>query len=241
MNTLFNKLLFLSLIIFSSLVMQAQTGSYISFTQKTEVLENKKKATSEVEVYFDNSKRTITKHFYSPKEFMSVTNPLGEVKTYFPSTNEVNYQQMQELASVRNLIYYFANNLTDHLGLADEGFTLVSNTYEGSYYVTLWKAPPLLKGIDTVKMAFENGVPVYSEYTSTDGKTLKKIFYTNYNDYTSFRLPAKIIEIAYLPNGDSTVNRTIFSNVKVSSIPESEYFNFKIPDDAKPIVPAKTK
>lgn len=223
------------LILFYSTRLFAQPGNYISFTQKSDILENHKKMSSEIDVYFDNDKRIITKHFYSPKEFLSITNSLGEMKIYYPSTNEVSYQQIQSMASVRNLIYYFVNNLTDQLGLADEGFTLISNSYEDSYYVTFWKAPASLKGIDKVKMVFENGFPIYSEYLSIDEKVEKKIYYTNYNDFPTFRLPSKIIEISYMPNGDSTVNRTLFSNVKVASTPDNSYFKFKIPENAKPL------
>jgi hypothetical protein len=215
--------------------LSAQSVSYVSLKQHTEVLENGKKIANEVDLFFDNNRHTITKYYHSVPEFVMVINSLGEIKTYYPASNEVGYKQINELSSKRNLIYYFANNLTDHLGLADEGFNLSSNTYENQFYVTLWKAPSILKGIETVKMVFENGLPVYSEYQANKKKILKKIYYTNYKDFTRFRLPLKIIEISYLPSGDSIINRTLFSNVKVSSSADDKFFNFKIPDNAKPL------
>jgi hypothetical protein len=145
------------------------------------------------------------------------------------------------MSSKRNLIYYFANNLTDHLGLADEGFSLISNTFEDRYYVTLWKAPSILGGIETVKMVFDNGFPIYSEYKANKEKILKKIYYLSYNDFARFRLPSKIIEISYLPKGDSIISRTAFSDVKVSSTADNSYFNFKIPEDAKPLNGGESK
>lgn len=213
----------------------AQQGSYISLKQKSEILENKKKISNEVDLFFDNNKKTITKLYHSSTEFVMVINALGEIKTYYPAINEVSYKQITELSSKRNLIYYFANNMTDNLGLVDEGFSLTSNTYENQFYVTLWKSPTFLKGIETVKMVFDNGLPVYSEYQANKNKILKKIYYTNYKDFTQFRLPLKIIEISYMPSGDSIVNRTIFSDVKISTSADSKYFNFKIPDNAKPV------
>jgi hypothetical protein len=213
----------------------AQPGTYISLKQKTDVIENSKKITNEVDLYFDNNKKVITKNYHSLKSFVMISNALGEIKTYYPGTNEVAYNQVKELSSQRNLIYFFANNLTDNLGLADEGFSLSSNTFEDQYNVTIWKAPLTLKGIDKVKMVFENRLPVYSEYQSNISKVLKKIYYTNYKDFDQFRLPLKIIEISYLPSGDSIVTRTIFSNVKATSTADDEYFNFKIPENAKPL------
>ena len=218
-----------------SIALYAQQGSYISLKQRTEILENNKKIGNEVDLFFDNNKLILTKHYHSPSEFILVSNSLGEIKTFYPVSNEVSFKQIAELSSKRNLIYYFANNLINDLGLVDEGFILSSNSYENQFYVTLWKAPSILKGIQSVKMVFENGLPVFSEYKGNKNEILKKIYYTNYKDFTQFRLPQKIIEISYLPSGDSIINRTLFSNVTVSAKAESKYFNFKIPENAKPV------
>ncbi len=241
MNFLLHRIIQLLglLMVYTSL--NAQSGSYISLKQQTEILENKKKVTNELDLFFDKNKQTITKYYHTSPEFVMVINPLGEIKTYYPESNKVEYKHIPELSSTRNLIYYFANNLTDHLGLADEGFSLSSNIYEDQFYVTLWKAPSILTSIETVKMVFENGLPIYSEYQSSKKKILKKIYYTNYKDFIQFRLPQKIIEISYTPTGDSILNRTLFSEVKVSSSADNKYFNFKIPDNAKPFEVAKNK
>jgi hypothetical protein len=164
-----------------------------------------------------------------------VVNSLGEIKTYYPEKNQVDFKQISGLSSKRNLIYYFVNNLTDHLGLADEGFNLESTAFEDQYYVTNWKPPSVLSELDNVKMVFEDGFPVYSEYVINKKKILKKIYYTNYKDFKSFRLPMKIIEISYKPSGDSIISRTVFSDVNVSSVAGNSYFNFKIPENAKPV------
>jgi hypothetical protein len=219
----------------------AQQRNYISLNQQTEILENKKKIGNNVDLFLDNNKLVLTKYYHSPSEFIMVSNSLGEIKTYYPASNEVAYKQIAELSSKRNLIYYFANNLTSDLGLVDEGFVLSSNTYENQYNVTLWKAPNILKGIEAVKMVFEDGLPVFSEYQGNKKEILKKIYYTNYQDYSQFRIPLKIIEINYMPSGDSIINRTLFTNVKVSTKPESNYFNFKIPENAKAISTIKER
>jgi hypothetical protein len=219
----------------------AQTGSYISLTQHTEVLENKKKITNDVDLYFDNSKLILTKYYHSSPNFVMVVNSLGEIKNYYPGTNEVDYKQVSELSSKRNLIYYFANNLTEELGLAADGFSLSSSAYENQYYVTYWKAPSILKGIESVKMVYDNGLPIYSEYLANKKKAIKKTYYTNYKDFRQFRLPLKIIEINYLPSGDSVINRTQFSNIKITSSADNQYFNFKIPENARPFSNNKAK
>jgi len=219
----------------------AQSGNYISLKQQTEILENKNKLTSEIDLFYDNDKQIITKYYHSHPDYLMVVNALGEIKTYYPTKNEVDYKQISEMSSKKSLIYYFANNFTEHLGLADEGFSLISNSFEDQYYVTLWKAPSILSGIETVKMVFDNRFPIYSEYKTNKEKILRKVYYTNYNDFKRFRLPSKIIEISYLPSGDSIISRTVFSDVKVSSTADNSYFNFKIPENAKPLNAAESK
>lgn len=241
MNTILQyTFLFFQILVFST-SLTAQSKNYISLKQHTNILENKNKLTNEIDLFFDNDKLTMTKYYHSSPDYIMVVNALGEIKTYYPSKNEVVYNQISEMSSKRNLIYYFANNLTDHLGLADEGFSLISNTFEDNFYVTLWKAPSIMRGINTVKMVFDNGFPIYSEYKTNKETILKKIYYLAYSDFERFKLPSKIIEISYLPSGDSIINRTVFSDVKVTSTTDNSYFNFKIPENAKPLNPGKSK
>lgn len=241
MNNVLRQIFLLLPILLPGVALKAQTGGYISVKQHTEVLEKNNKLGTNVDWFLDNNKQTLTKYYHASPDFIMVTNSLGEIKTYYPSRNEVDYKQISEMSSKQNLIYYFANNLTDNLGLADEGFTLVSNTFEDQYYVTVWKAPSILNGIETVKMVFDSGFPVYSEYKANKKKILKKIYYTDYKDFERFRLPLKVIEISYRAPGDSIISRTVFSDVKVSSTADNSYFNFKIPENAKPIKVAESK
>ena len=235
MKSEFKQILLLLPIIFIYLPSYAQSDSYISIKQKTDVLVNKNKLTTEIDLFIDNNKKIITKYYHASSDFIMIVNSLGEIKTYYPEKNEVDFKQVSELSSKKNLIYYFVNNLTDHLGLADEGFNLESTTFEDQYYVTNWRPPSILSELANVKMVFENGFPVYSEYVANKEKILKKIYYTNYKDFERFRLPMKIIEISYKPSGDSIISRTIFSDVNVSSVANNSYFNFKIPENAKPV------
>ena len=83
----------------------AQQGNYISLKQQTEILENKKKISNVVDLYFDKNKQMLTKYYHTSPEFIMVVNSLGEIKNYYPGTNQVDYKQISELSSKRNLIY----------------------------------------------------------------------------------------------------------------------------------------
>lgn len=226
------KLLLFLLITFTA---NAQYDRFVSLTQQSEILENRKKSTSTIELFYDRQRLLLTKHYIVPDEMLTITNQLGELSIYYPKRNEVLYRQAVAYESKRSLLYYFTNNLTDHLGLADEGFTLTNRKYEGNLLLTEWTAPETMQLISSVKMVFEGANPIYAEYLTSKGKTTKKIFYTHYTDFNSFRMPLRITEITYRDQGDSIINRTIFTDVQVSHEAHSDYFNFKIPENAKPL------
>ncbi|MGF7138027.1 hypothetical protein [Roseimarinus sediminis] len=229
------KLLNLLLFLMIAGTANAQHDRYVSLQQQTEVLENRKKSTSTIELYYDRQRLLLTKYYSAPDEMLSIANQLGELTLYYPARNEVLYRQAEGYTSKRSLLFYFTNNLTDDLGLADEGFTLTSRNYEGNLLVTEWTAPESMQLISRVKMVFEGANPVYAEYLTAKGQTTKKIYYSRYADFNSFRMPMRITEITYREKGDSIINRTLFSNVQLSDEAHSEYFNFKIPENAKPL------
>lgn len=233
MNKIFQIVIILLLIVIISA--QDIKGQYISLKQKTELVEHGKKISSSMELFFDKGKMTIAKIITSPDLIYIFTNRLGETKIYYPETNQVSYMQSDGMSSKNEMIYYFAHNLTDQLGLAEEGFTLASRSYDNQYLVTVWSAPATMDLIDRVKMVFDGPNPIYAEYISRKEKIIKKIYYSQYSDYVSFRLPLRITEIAFPESGDSTIKRTIFSELEVLPSPHSEFFDFKIPDNAEPI------
>jgi hypothetical protein len=210
-----------------------QTGDKVSVTQEIQVLSKGSKSIFKCDIYYNKEKDAIVTHHYYPVEFIKMSNRLGESKIYFPSTNSVTIQQSQSLSTTNELLYYFVNNRISDLGLAKEGFKLVRTSHEEDLIVTLWQAPPTLKIINQIKIVFKEMLPIYAEYISTTGEIMKKIYYSRYSDFKTFMLPMRITEISFENKTDSTIKRSVFSNVMTSDFPVNNYFDFKIPDDAK--------
>lgn len=181
---------------------------------------------------YDGSTGSITCHYTSPTEFYKTINTKGETTIYFPKRNEVSFSQNSQYGSDSELLYYFVNNFTQNLGLEKEGFIRNEAKTEGKYYITTWLAPPGVKPVHTVKLVFENFLPIYAEYQDLSGKALKKIYYYEYHHANYFSLPKKITEISYSSENDSTVKRTSFSNIQTGMYLEDARFNFQIPEDA---------
>jgi hypothetical protein len=222
------------LILFTALPeLFSQGNDLVSVTQETQVLSKGSKSIFKCDIYYNKEKDAIVTHHYYPAEFVKLSNRLGEMKIYFPGTNTVKIQQDQSLSATNELLYYFVNNKQTDLGLSKEGFKLVSSTREEGMMVTIWQAPVSLKVIDHIKIVFNEMLPVYAEYLGLDGAIKKKIYYGNYADYKSFRMPLRITEISFESKSDSTIRLSVFSNVRTKDFPENNYFNFKIPDDAR--------
>ena len=231
-----NKVKFVAAIfsvILTGLNLMAQTKDCVSVTQETQSLMKGSKSIFKCDIYYNKEKDAVVTHHYYPAEFVKISNRSGELKIYFPATNTVTLQQNQSYSTTNELLYYFVNNKTTDLGLAKEGFKLIKTGSEEGLMVTTWQAPSTLKVIIKIKIVFKDMLPVYAEYLSVNGSIMKKIYYSNYADFTTFRMPLRITEISFETKADSTISLSVFSNVRTKDFPENNYFNFKIPDDAK--------
>ncbi len=232
-----NRIKVLSAVVSVFLLLQlslfSQVKECVSVSQETRILSRGSKSIFKCDIYYDKEKDAVVTHHYYPAEFVKISNRFGEMKIYFPETNSVTFQQSQSLSTTNELLYYFINNKLTDLGLSKEGVTLVNTSREEGMMVTIWQAPASLKAINQIKIVFKEMLPVYSEYLGLKGEMIKKIYYSRYSDFKSFRMPLRITEISYESKTDSTIRLSVFSNVRTNDFPDNNYFNFKIPDDAK--------
>jgi hypothetical protein len=217
----------------TGLNVMAQTKDCVSVTQETQTLQKGLKSIFKCDIYYNKEKDAVVTHHNYPAEFVKMSNRSGEMKIYFPATNTVTVQQNESYSTTNELLYYFVNNKTTDLGLAKEGFKLINTGTEEGLMVTIWQAPGSLKAINKIKIVFKDMLPVYAEYIALNGTIMKKIFYSNYTDLQTFRMPLRITEISFETKTDSTIRLSVFSDVRTKDFPENNYFNFQIPDDAK--------
>ncbi len=211
----------------------AQSKDRVSVTQETRILSSGSKSIFKCDIYYNKEKDVVITHHYYPAEFVKMSNRLGELKIYFPGNNTVTLQQNEALSTTNELLYYFVNNKMADLGLSKEGFKLINTTREEGMMITIWQAPSSLTVIAQIKIVFKDMVPIYAEYLGLDGGIKKKIYYGNYSDFKIFSLPLRITEINFVSKTDSIIRLSVFSNVRTSGFPDNNYFDFKIPDDAK--------
>jgi hypothetical protein len=228
-----HSLVIVFIFLFHTLNLHSQDSKLVSVSQETQVLTKGSKSIFKCEIFYNKENDAVVTHHFYPVEFVKIANRFGEVKIYFPETNSVTVKQDKSLSTTNELYYYFINNKITDLGLSKEGFSLISTSREEGLIVTTWQAPPSLKTVYQVKIVFSEGYPVFSEYHSLDGSILKKIYYSRYTDFKTFRMPLRITEISFNNKSDSTISLSVFSNIRTSDFPADSYFNFKIPDDAK--------
>jgi len=211
----------------------SQDKGLVRVSQETQVLSKGVKSVFKCDIYYNKEKDAVVTHHFYPTEFVKMSNRFGEMKIYFPSTNSVSIQENISLSTTNELLYYFINNKLTDLGLAKEGFRLVKSSREEDMMVTIWQAPPTLKVINQIKIVFKDMLPIYAEYLGLDGQIKKKIYYSRYSDFKTFRMPLRITEISFESKTDSTIRLSVFSNILTGDFPAENYFNFKIPEDAK--------
>jgi hypothetical protein len=208
----------------------------LSVRMESKRLFNGKVAIVKADLFFKYTEGLLLMHYFYPTDYLFITNNKGEVKMYFPDKNEVVSQQNQIFASDNDALYFFLSNQVNDLGLKDMGYSVMATHFEEGITVTDWLPPSWQLGkISKVELAHENYLPIYTAYYNEKNKAIRKVYFSNYSMSNAAALPQRITEIEYLPNGDSIISRKIYSDIKFDLNASSEYFDFKIPDDAKPI------
>ena len=65
---------------------------------------------------------------------------------------------------------------------------------------------------------------------------IQKTYYTNYQDVLYTKMPFTITEINYRAEGDSSISRKTYSNLKLNGNVTDYWLNYKIPENAEVIV-----
>ena len=208
----------------------------ISVRMESKRLYNGKVTIIRADVFYKYTEGTLIMHYTYPTDYMFITNSKGEVKIYFPDKNEVLSQQNQLFASDNDALYYFLSNQVNDLGLKEMGYTIKGTRFEEGITITEWMPPNLQLGrLSKVEMAQENYLPIYTAYFNEKNKAIRKVYFSDYNISSAAALPKRITEIEYLANGDSIISRKVYSDIKFDLSASSEYFDFKIPANAKAI------
>lgn len=189
------------------------------------------------DVYYHYDEGKMIVHYTYPQEYIFMTNALGEVTFYYPESNQVMLQQNSMFSSENDALYFFLANKTESLGLREGGFELADTRVEDNNVITTWK--PIRKAdlnkISKVVLVHENHLPIYAAYFNSNNQVAKKIYYSDYLALSMAMLPKRITEIEYMANGDSIISKKEYGNIKTGFEAQSQYFDFKVPSDAKRI------
>lgn len=205
----------------------------ISATITSKQVQSGKSVMVKGEVFYSHNGNLVT-NFTFPRPYVVLSNKLGEVKIYDPANNTVmQYQNFLFSTQTSQFYYFFSGKIAD-MGLGDIGYVQEKTYPENNLVVSLWrlKTPDRKALIQKVKLVYDGQKPVYMHYENAQGKLIRKIFYYNYTQIESNSFPYTTTEIIY-GEGDSTVTKTTFSDFKVNQQATSQYFNFRIPANAK--------
>lgn len=205
----------------------------LSATMVSKQVQGGKSVTIKGEIYYTHDGNMIT-NFTFPKMYVVVSNRLGEIKLYDPANNTVLQYQNFLFSTQSSQFYYFLSGKIADMGLSDVGYVQEKTYPENSKLVSVWKlkTPDKKSLIQRVKLVYQGQKPVYMHYEDGAGKILRKVFYYNYTQIESNSFPNTTTEIVY-DGGDSTVTKTTFSEFKFNQQANSQYFNFRIPSNAK--------
>ena len=187
---------------------------------------------------FCASSGRLVQVFESPYLYYTVTNPDGEFKIYIPGTNEVYSERKEDFSDKDNLLYLFMSGHGDDLGLGLYGYRLSSTTREeGGLLKRTYLPSAPGKGVAKVELVQENYLPIYLAYYNDKGAVVSKTYLSSYNRFSNLMLPLRVTSVQFTSKKDSTLVRTVYSDVVVDG--QDPMFDFKVPADAKPVKSSK--
>lgn len=205
----------------------------ISADVEVKTLTGKNVTTVTKSVYCSNNGRLVI-CFHTPMEYVMETDIMGECQFFFPRTNEVYVDNSRTISSTDELLSIFLAGRMDDLGLSLSGYTLerTESLEDGmmkkSYKTKREGFPPRAQIVYNSEY-----LPIYSEALTEDGHISVKVYYSNYKMVGYSPFPFRSTEIIYNSSKDSTIVRTIYSNLVLDGT--DSMFDFKVPEDAKPM------
>lgn len=180
-------------------------------------------------VYCANNGRLVV-HFHTPDEFYVTMNQLGEARMYNPRTKESEVDNESGVSAREELLYLFMTGRSNDLGLAQDGYKLTSTVNEDGFLKKIFTSATD-GNLPKVEVVYQNYLPIYMAYLDVNGKAVNKTYLSNYTRFGRFTFPCRVTNITYPTAKDSSVVRTIYSNVKVDV--DDPMFDFDIPSVSK--------
>ena len=205
----------------------------VSAGMEVKTLYGGKVTTVASKVYCASSGRLV-QVFESPDHYYTITNPDGEFKVYYPGTNEVYSERKEDFSDRDNVLYLFLSGRGDDMGLGLYGYKLTGTVREDGGIVKRTYVPSAKgKGVAKVELVPENYLPISLAYYNDGGAVVSKVYLSSYSRQGNIMLPLRVTSVQYTSKKDSTLVRTIYSDVKVDG--QDPMFDFQVPAGAKPV------
>ncbi|MBP3270277.1 MAG: hypothetical protein J6L98_06305 [Bacteroidales bacterium] len=225
------KLLITAFILISIPNLMAQRR--VSAGVEVKTLYGGKVTTVASKVYCTSSGRLV-QVFDSPYLYYTITNPNGELTIYIPGTNEVYSERKEDFSDRDDVLYLFLSGRGDDMGLGLYGYKLSGTTREEGGLVKRTYVPSSPgKGVSKVELVQENYLPIYLAYYNSGGAVVSRVYLSSYNRFGNLMLPLRVTSVQYTSKKDSTLVRTLYSDVKIDG--QDPMFDFQVPSGAKPV------
>lgn len=199
------------------------------------------KSTTQKSQLFCTSTGDIIQVYEGNPGYYALTNLQGEFRAYFPASNEVYTDRKDDYSTKDDVFYLFLSGKSDDMGLASYGYRLSGSVMEDGLLKRTYvpDKASAAKGVSKVEIVLENYLPIYIGYYNDKGALVSKTYLSSFARYKNVMLPCRITSIAYTAKKDSTITRTLYSNIRVDG--NESMFRFRIPENARTLKAPKTQ
>jgi hypothetical protein len=230
-NNLFFVLLFISIL--SAVTTPGQSIKKLTANVETQQVSNGYSSELKATLFY-TANGNLVSHITYPREYIMMVDNIGEMKIYDPVKNTVTLLQNFLFSTSSMQLHYFLDGLTNDLGLKQAGYNIENVKFENNLSITTWKSNNETDNnpVSEATLVKRNDTLIYMDYRNRQGMIIRKLFFYHYTSLDDVLFPRTITEILYHGN-DSTVTRTEYTSFLLNDKATGNYFNYKIPLNAK--------
>lgn len=221
----------LFLVILLLLPCAASAQVRLSIDEKSVQVSDGKRMTSERSLYLHPDGKLVSVQ-YKPSYLISLSNNLGEMRSYNPKTNEVMVINDKGMASEQEMVVMFASGRYVDMSLPQQGYRQSAIRNEDGMIIKTFVPTNNTVAIAKVELVLQNQLPICMLYYNTKNECIRKVYYSQY-EYGRIPMPMRITEIDYPSKTDSIVRLSTYTNLLIGNDAKSEMFDWQIPSDAK--------
>jgi hypothetical protein len=182
-------------------------------------------------IYYDNvTGKLVSDVWFPEKETYVMINDM----LYIIKDNKLFNISKNPSPPETTIFALVLKNAIQYYGLENSGYKLTDVEEDGGLVISTWMPPDNFKEVvGKILIANQNGLIKGIIFYNTENKIVSKQFFEDYQNISGIMFPTKMVHFFYDEQGNETIQKTEFKNIKIDEEGNDRFYDFPIADYLK--------